>query len=151
MTVARTPGEGDVLAGWLGGRHPVRPGRSRRPVAGSGGLRFAFYGRMSTEDFQDEESSRHWQVTAATDLVAGRGVIVAEYFDVGCSPRRWWQSRPQAARLLSAVAEPGRGFDAIVVGEFERAFHGQQLEQLMPLLAARGRTVAAGDPRPGRR
>jgi hypothetical protein len=30
---------------------------------GAGGLRFAFYGRMSTDDFQDLASSRQWQRT----------------------------------------------------------------------------------------
>jgi hypothetical protein len=33
---------------------------------------------------------------------------------------------------------PGRGFDAIVVGEYERAFHGQQREQLTPTLVKHG-------------
>ena len=69
MTSDTTPGDGDVLAGWLGGRHPARPGRSRRLGAGSGGLRFAFYWPMSTQDFQDERSSRYWQRTAALNLV----------------------------------------------------------------------------------
>lgn len=31
------------------------------------------------------------------------------------------------------MADPNRGFDAIVVGEFERAFYGTQLQQLMPV------------------
>jgi hypothetical protein len=43
---------------------------------------------MFTEDFQDEESSWHWQRTAPLDPIADRRVIVAEYFDVGCSLRR---------------------------------------------------------------
>ena len=36
--------------------------------------------------------------------------------------------------LLAAVADPGRGFDAIVVGEYERAFYGDQLLPLLPVL-----------------
>jgi DNA invertase Pin-like site-specific DNA recombinase len=69
-----------------------------------------------------------------TDLVAGHGRIVAEFFDEGLSRRVAWVDRPQAARLLEAIADPARGFDAIVVGEYERAFHGQQLEQLTSTL-----------------
>jgi site-specific DNA recombinase len=39
---------------------------------------------------------------------------------------------------LAAVADPGRGFDAVVVGEYERAFFGDQLTQLLPLFAQHG-------------
>lgn len=42
---------------------------------------------MSTADYQDQASSRAWQFESATDLIAGRGMIVAEYFDVGCPLR----------------------------------------------------------------
>ena len=46
-------------------------------------IKFAFYGRLSTEDQQDPESSRSWQLTRSRALIEARaGVIVAEYFDV---------------------------------------------------------------------
>jgi hypothetical protein len=65
-------------------------------------------------------------VTFAEDAIDGQGVIVAEYFDVGCSRRLPWPMRPEAARLLADadLASPDREFDAIVVGEYERAFYG---------------------------
>ena len=126
--------QGDVLAGWLRQQQPVRARMGGRPAPMSDGLRFAFYGRISTADFQDRASSRAWQYESAVDLVAGHGVIVAEYFDVGCSRRLHWAQRPHAAALLDALADPGRGFDAIVVGEYERAFAGDQLIQLLPML-----------------
>ena len=47
------------------------------------GLRFAFYGRVSTEEYQDPVSSRRWQFDFAAELVTGHGRIVAEFFDVG--------------------------------------------------------------------
>ncbi|MFV2095431.1 hypothetical protein ACFHW1_08050 [Micromonospora sp. LOL_014] len=75
----------------------------------------------------DRVTSRHWQLDCATELVSGHGTIVAEYFDVGCSRRRSWHRRPQSAALLAALGDPLRGFDAIVVGEYERAFSGNQL------------------------
>jgi len=82
--------------------------------------RFAFYGRMSTEEYQDRETSSRWQRQVAEETIAGRGVIVAEYFDV-CSRRLPWCERPAATALLKATAD--RLFDAVVVGEYERAFH----------------------------
>jgi len=96
------------------------------------------YGRASTVRFQDRVSSRGWQRTVAEELVADHGVIVADYFDVGCSRRVPWARRPRGRALLAAVADPGRGFDAVVVGEYERAFCGRQLMALVPLLAAHG-------------
>jgi hypothetical protein len=112
-------------------------------------VRFAFYGRISTAEFQDTWSSREWQRDCAADVVAGRGRIVVEFFDVGCSRRRPWLCRPRAAELLAAVAAADRGFDAIVVGEYERAFAGDQLAQLLPVLRRHGvRTPGGGDPGP---
>ncbi|MFC8845396.1 MULTISPECIES: hypothetical protein [unclassified Micromonospora] len=40
---------------------------------------------MSTIEHQDRVASRHWQRDCATELVADHEMIVAEYFDVGCS------------------------------------------------------------------
>lgn len=100
--------------------------------------RFAFYGRISTDGYQDPDSSHEWQKHAAVEFLADRGVIVAEYFDIGHSRLEEWPDRPQAAALLAAVADPHRGFEAIVVGEYERAFCGSQLLRLMPLLERHG-------------
>jgi hypothetical protein len=95
-------------------------------------LRFAFYGRISTAEFQDPLSSRQWQRENAQRLIAGRGVIVADFFDVGFSRRVPWAHRTRAAALLAAVECPDRGFDAIVVGEFERAFCRDQFVRMLP-------------------
>lgn len=129
--------DGDLLSGWVNTQqHGIRKSR-RTPTSpvGGGGLRFAFYGRVSTEDFQDHESSRAWQRNAANELIAGQGAIVAEFFDRGHSRRLAWHHRPQAAALLAALADPDRGFDAVVIGEYERAFFGNQLTELLPLVA----------------
>jgi site-specific DNA recombinase len=71
-------------------------------------------------------------------LIAGRGEIVVEFFDVGCTRRLPWSRRPQAARLLEAVTDPDRGFDAIVIGECERAFCGGQLLAMAPIFTRHG-------------
>jgi hypothetical protein len=97
-----------------------RRGRSPDPRSGPGGLRFAFYGRISTLEYQDPVSSRAWQVEAAGRVIGGRGRIVAEFFDVGTSRSLPWARRPQAAALPAAAQDPDRGFDTVVVGEFVR-------------------------------
>jgi site-specific DNA recombinase len=65
--------------------------------------------------------------------VAGYGRIVARYFDTGQSRVLPWARRPQAAALVAAMADPDRGFDAIVIGEYERAFYGNQYALMAPL------------------
>jgi DNA invertase Pin-like site-specific DNA recombinase len=96
-------------------------------------LRFAFYGRVSTEDWQDPESSLARQLGQAEALVRGRGRIVAGFFDSGQSRTVAWGRRPQAAALTAALADPDRGWDAIVIGEYERAFYGSQYAMMAPL------------------
>jgi hypothetical protein len=85
-----------------------------------------FYGRVSTEDWQDPVTSRARQRDQAGALVCGHGVIVAEFFDAGESRTVAWGRRPQAAALVAQLADLGRGWDAIVIGEYERAFYGAQ-------------------------
>ena len=41
--------------------------------------------------------------------------------------------RPEAAALVAQLADPGRWWDAIVVGEYERAFYGSQYAAMTPL------------------
>jgi len=101
-------------------------------------LRFAFYGRISTLEYQDPVSSRAWQVEAAGRVIAGPGQIVAEFFDVGTSRSLPVARRPQAAALLTAAEDSDRGFDAVVVGEFERAFAGGEAQAVIVLLATFG-------------
>ncbi|NGY65355.1 recombinase family protein [Lentzea sp. NEAU-D13] len=96
---------------------------------------------MSTSEFQDVQTSRAWQRAVSEELVDGVGPVVAEFFDVGVS-RRWpWLDRPEAAALLAAAADPDRDFDAVVVGEYERAFHGDQFREVVSGLNALGVAV----------
>jgi site-specific DNA recombinase len=97
-------------------------------------IKFAFYGRVSTEDQQDPESSRSWQITRSRALIEARGgVIVTEFFDVDKSRSIPWQRRPRAAALLAELKDPNRGFDAVVIGEPHRAFYGNQYGLTIPL------------------
>ena len=117
-----------MLAAWA-----ERTGRREAGQPCRGGLRFVFYGRVSTEDYQDLVTSRARQREQAASLVAGRGRIVAEFFDIGQSRTLAWARRPQAAALVAALADPDRGWDAIVIGEYERAFYGSQYASMAPL------------------
>jgi hypothetical protein len=67
-----------------------------------------------------------------------RGDRVAESFDVGESRTLPWARRPQAAALVAALAAPDRGWDAIVIGEYERAFYGNQYASMAPPLERYG-------------
>jgi DNA invertase Pin-like site-specific DNA recombinase len=109
-----------------------RLGRRDSDPAG-GSQRFAFYGRVSTEDWQDPESSRARQLDQARALVRGHGQVVAEFFDAGESRTVAWGRRPQAAALVAQLADLDRGWDAIVIGEYERAFYGSQYAAMAPL------------------
>ena len=78
-------------------------------------------------------TSRARQREQAEALVRGHGQVVAEFFDAGESRTVAWGRRPQAAALVAALADPGRGWDAIVIGEYERAFYGSQYALMAPL------------------
>ncbi|HCT79691.1 MAG TPA: recombinase [Micromonosporaceae bacterium] len=93
---------------------------------------------MSTADHQDRRTSRWWQYRFAEELVSPHGRIVTEFFDSGVSRRRSWLDRPEAAALLAALADPDRGFDAVVIGEFERAFHRNQVTAVLKVFAYHG-------------
>ena len=97
-------------------------------------IAFAFWGRVSTEDNQDPTSSRNWQLSRSRALIAHHGgVIVAEFFDIDKSRSIPPQRRPRAGALLDELSNPNRGFDAVVVGEPQRAFYGNQFGLTFPL------------------
>src|SRR6266851_1764648 len=110
---------GDGLLAWAE-RTGHRPAADQR----RGRLRFAFLGRVSKEDYQEPVTSRARQVGQAEALVAGHGQIVAHFFDSGLSRTLAWARRPQAAALVAQLADPDRGWDAVVIGEYKRAFYG---------------------------
>ena len=70
--------------------------------------------------------------------MAGHGRIVAEFFDIGQSRTLAWARRPQAAALVAELADPDRGWDAVVIGEYERVFYGSQFASMAPLFQTTG-------------
>jgi site-specific DNA recombinase len=83
----------DGLVAWA-----ERSGRGRPGGLEQVGLRFVFYGRVSTEDWQDPVTSLARQREQAAALVRGRGVIVAEFFDAGQSRTVAWAAAPKPPR-----------------------------------------------------
>jgi hypothetical protein len=73
-------------------------------------LRFAFYGRASTEDWQDPASSWDRQREQAGALVRGHGAIVAEFFDIGEPERGMGSSAAgRSASCPAGRSRPGLG------------------------------------------
>ncbi|MER7010346.1 recombinase family protein [Saccharopolyspora sp. NPDC000359] len=108
------------------------------PVDAGIGL-IAFYGRCSTEDNQDPETSHGWQLGNAQKFVEPLGgTIVAEYFDVGQSRSVPWERRREADQLLAALKDPNREWNAVVVGEGTRCWFGNQFSLIAPKFAAYG-------------
>src|SRR6266568_675633 len=101
--------------------------------------RFAFKGRVSTEDNQDPDASRNWQISRSRALIepASR-IIITKYFDIGQSRSLPWKRRPRAAQLLADLSDPGRGFDGVVIGEPQRAFYGNQFGLTFPVFTHYG-------------
>ena len=99
----------------------------------------AFYGRCSTEDNQDPETSLGWQLSNARKFVEPLGATVAaEFFDVGQSRSVPWERRQEAGRLLAALKDPCRDWNAVVVGEGTRCWFGNQFSLIAPRFAAYG-------------
>ncbi|WP_433794848.1 recombinase family protein [Actinoplanes sp. CA-252034] len=133
-SIVATAHDTSGLARWLQDQPNPRRRGLKTPPPAQRRLRFAFYGRVSTANHQDPVASHQWQREAATQAIGTAGVIVCDYFDIGCSRSLPWHDRPQASRLLDAIRNPEREFDAIIVGESDRAFSGNQLQQLLPTL-----------------
>jgi hypothetical protein len=70
------------------------------------------------------------------------------FFDVAESRAVAWGRRLQAAALVAALADLCRGWDAIVVGECERAFYGAQYALMAPLFEHYGVIVMNGTDAP---
>lgn len=105
----------------------------------SSGWSVAFYGRCSTEDNQDPETSLAWQLSNARKFVEPLGgTVVAEFFDIGQSRSVPWERRTEAGRLLAALKDRSRGWDAVVVGEGTRCWFGNQFSLIAPRFAAYG-------------
>jgi site-specific DNA recombinase len=102
-------------------------------------MRFAFYGRVSTEDQQDPTSSKGWQLSRARALIEPHGgEIVREFFDIGQSRSLPWKRRPEACALLDSFRDPTRGFTGVVIGEPARAFYGNQFGLTFPVFVHYG-------------
>lgn len=98
-------------------------------------LRFAWWGRVSTDDQQDPTLSLPRQLHVCESALPERAVIVAHYFDIE-SGRKELELRGRGTaheqfaipiprdggiqELLQAAAEPDRRFDAVICESIER-------------------------------
>lgn len=81
------------------------------------------------------------QVSLAPQLVAPAGcMIVGVFFDIGRSRSLPWKRRPEACRLLAALADEQRGFSVVVIGEPQRAFYGNRFSLTLPVFTHCGTT-----------
>jgi hypothetical protein len=93
---------GDMLASWA-----EALGRDRAGVGGRACLRFAFYGRVSTEDWQDPVTSRTRQLQQAVMLVAGARRYRGGVLRHGTEPGPAMGAAPAGRRAGRAARGPG--------------------------------------------
>ena len=117
-------------ARWRCGR--TARGRRQEYRAGARALRFALYGRVSTEDWHDRRPRGPGSGSRPSPWSAGAGASRRSSSTLGRAGRGVGAA-PQAAALVAALADPDRGWDAIVIGEYERAFCGAQYALMAPL------------------
>lgn len=97
--------------------------------------RFAFVGRVSTEDNQEPQASRVRQLAQARRILPPDAEVVEEFFDIGVSRSLPWARRPETSRLIATLKAGTNRWDAIVVGEFARAFGAPiQYSSIYPLI-----------------
>jgi hypothetical protein len=109
------------------------------PALDNGVGTLAFYGRCSTEDNQDPETSRSWQLGNAQKFVEPLGGrVVAEYFDISQSRSVPWERRDVALQLPSELKNPNRGWAGVIVREGTRCWFGNQFSLTAPRFAAYG-------------
>lgn len=105
----------------------------------------AFYGRCSTEDNQDPQTSHAWQgqraeVRRAARRERSRRVLRCRSVALGPVDRR-----DAACRLLAALKDLHRGWHAVVVGEGTRCWFGNQFSLVAPRFdRVRGGPVGTG-------
>jgi len=119
MTVSTLP-RPPTLAEWITATVPQ--GLPAMDAAPAGDLRFVLYGRASAHEHQDPRTSRAWQLDVSRRFTSGHGAIVGEYFEAGCSRQVPWHLRPRAAAVPRCMAANADRVDAVLVGEYERAF-----------------------------
>jgi DNA invertase Pin-like site-specific DNA recombinase len=104
-------------------------------VAVDGDLR----GAALLDGEQFPATSLGWQLGNACKFVEPvGGRVVAEFFDIGQSRSVPWERRTHGSRLLAALKDPARGWDAVVIGEGTRCWFGNQFSLIEPKFAAYG-------------
>ena len=104
-------------------------------------LDYALLARTSTEDNQSPEESLKWQEHRGGLVIRDTGRIAVVFHDKGLSRSIPWKRRPEAQALLNEMRHPRplRRFDAVVIGEPQRAFGDQlQIASIVPIFVHLG-------------
>ena len=104
-------------------------------------LDYALLARTSTEDNQSPEESLKWQEHRGGLVIRDTGRIAVVFHDKGLSRSIPWKRRPEALALLNEMRQPRplRRFDAVVIGEPQRAFGDQlQIASIVPIFVHLG-------------
>jgi hypothetical protein len=102
-------------------------------------MKFAFYGQAITTDRRTARPIHTQQRADATARIALRdGQIVTDYFDVYPDGQRAWRHRRQAHRLLHAIEDPQRSFDAVVIADTASALTPAEYDDLVALCGEHG-------------
>jgi site-specific DNA recombinase len=88
-----------------------------KPQGAAGSLRFAWYGRLSTDELQQPQLAFPSQKAACEKRIEGLGRIVCEFTDVQSGRR---DDRAGIEALLDEAGRPDCRFDAIVTYKAER-------------------------------
>jgi site-specific DNA recombinase len=110
-------------------------------AASEPGLDYALLARTSTEDNQSPEESLKWQEHRGGLVIRDTGQIAVVFHDKGLSRSIPWKRRPEAQALLDEMRQPRplRRFDAVVIGEPQRAFGDQlQIASIVPIFVHLG-------------
>jgi hypothetical protein len=118
---------GDVSAAWAQGLASRREGMQAGDACGSRSTGGSDRGLAGSGDVVGPAAA------AGDDADGGGAGCRGGVLRHGSEPRPSVGAAPAGRRLVGQLADPDRGWDAIVIGEYERAFYGNQYASIAPL------------------
>jgi site-specific DNA recombinase len=94
-------------------------------------MNFAFYGLAAATSRRAARPVHADQLAAATTHVQPHGGIVADYFDVYPDRYRAVRHCQHGRRLLQAIQQPHRDFDAVVIGDTRGTLTPYRYDELL--------------------
>jgi site-specific DNA recombinase len=95
-------------------------------------MNYVFYGLAPTTDRRAARALQTDQLADASRRMQRHGGhLVADYFDVYPDKLRAWRHRRQGRRLLQAIQDEQRGFDAVTIGNTISALTASGYDELL--------------------